>query len=92
MKQTNCFTINYLNVAKCAKPYHGRDGEISLVHFLGQPVDLPSGVAKDYRLGNRQRLVEIAQGVELPFLTLNSDIKLPDTFNRTTFQVSSSDY
>ena len=32
--------------------YHGRDGEVPLVHFLGEPVDLPARVAEDNGLGD----------------------------------------
>ena len=35
---------------KCT--YHGRHGKVALVHFLGQPVDLPACVAKDDGLDN----------------------------------------
>ena len=39
--------------------HHGRHSEISGVHFLGQPVDLPAGVAKDHSLGDGESLVQI---------------------------------
>merc|ERR1712002_382612 len=49
---------------------HGRNGEISLVHLLGQPVHLASGVAEDDSLGDCKSLIKIAQGVQLPFFPL----------------------
>jgi hypothetical protein len=58
--------------------YHGGDGEVSLVHLLGQPVDLPTGVAKNDSLGNGQRFVQVAKSVLTPsFKTfLSSSMKL----------------
>jgi len=32
--------------------YHGRDGKVPLMHFFGQPVDLPASVAKNDSLKN----------------------------------------
>ena len=59
---------------------HGGDGEITLSHFLGEPVDLSAGVAVDDGLGDREGLVKIAKGVELPVLLLDGDEELTDTF------------
>ena len=59
--------------------YHGRDSEVSLVHFLGEPINLPPGVAEDDGLGDGQSLVEVAEGVQFPFLALDGDVKLADT-------------
>jgi len=44
-----------------------------------KPVNLTASVAIDDGLGDGERLVEIAKGVKLPFLTLNSDVELLDT-------------
>ena len=38
------------------------------VHLLRQPVDLPARVAEDDGLRDRQRLVQVAQRVQLPLL------------------------
>ena len=57
---------------------HGRDGEVSVMHLLGEPVDLPPGVAEDDGLSDCQGLVQVAQGVELPLFALNGDVELPD--------------
>ena len=59
--------------------YHSRDGEIPLVHFLCEPVDLPAGVAEDDGLRDGERLVQIAQGVQLPLLALHGHVELTDT-------------
>merc|ERR1711931_452999 len=58
---------------------HGRHCEVTLVHLLSQPVDLPPGVAEDDSLGNGEGLVEVAQGVKLPLLTLDRDVELANT-------------
>lgn len=59
---------------------HGRDSELASVHLLGEPVDLPPGVAEDDSLGDGDGLVEIAKGIELPLLLLDSNVELLDTF------------
>lgn len=59
---------------------HGRDSELSLVELVGEPVDLPSGVAEDDSLSDGDGLVKVAQCVELPVLLLDSDVELLDTF------------
>lgn len=59
---------------------HGRDGELSLVQLVGEPVDLPSGVAEDDGLSNGDSLVQVAEGVELPVLLVDGDVELLDTF------------
>lgn len=38
------------------------------MHLLRQPVDFSPGVEEDDSLGDRQRLVQITQGVQLPLL------------------------
>ena len=53
---------------------HGRNGELSLVELLGEPVDLSSGGAEDDGLGDGDGLVKIAKGVELPVLLLDGDV------------------
>mmetsp|Transcript_109840 Transcript_109840/g.317569 ORF Transcript_109840/g.317569 Transcript_109840/m.317569 type:complete len:288 (-) Transcript_109840:444-1307(-) len=58
---------------------HARDGEVALLHFLLQPVDLASGVAVDDSLGDGQSLVQIAERLELPLLSLNSNVELFNT-------------
>jgi len=59
---------------------HARDGEIALLHFFLEPVDLASGVAVDDSLRDGERLVEIAQGLELPLFALDRNVELLDTF------------
>lgn len=40
---------------------------------------LATGVAEDYRLGDGQRIVQIAKGAQFPVLLLHVDVKLLDT-------------
>ena len=58
---------------------HGADSKVTVVHLFGEPVDLTAGVAKDDGLCNGERLVEIAESVELVLLTFNGDVELLDT-------------
>ena len=55
---------------------HGADGEVGVLHFLGQPVDLLLGVAEDDGLGDCEGVVEVDKGVELPLLLLDVDEEL----------------
>lgn len=57
----------------------GRHGEVLVLHGLGQPVDLSAGVAIDDSLGNGEGLVQIAQSLELPGLSLQGHVELLDT-------------
>jgi len=59
---------------------HCGNGEISAVHFFCQPIDLSSGIAKNDGLSNGKGLVQIAQGVQLPFLAFHTDVELTNTF------------
>ena len=59
---------------------HRRNGEIGFTHFFCQPVDLPLCVAKNDSLGNCQGIIQIAQCVKFPFLPLNGNEKLFDTY------------
>ena len=59
---------------------HSWNSEFAGVHLLSQPVDLPPGVAENDSLGDGDSLVEITESVEFPFLLLNRDIELLDTF------------
>lgn len=61
---------------------HGDDGEVHLAHLLRQPVDLPPGVTEDDGLRDGEGVVEIAQGLELPFLLLHSHEELLDALER----------
>lgn len=58
---------------------HGGDGEITGSELVGKPVDLSAGVAEDNGLGDGDGLVEIGEGVELPLLLLNGNVKLLNT-------------
>jgi hypothetical protein len=59
---------------------HGGDGEVTSSELVGEPVDLPAGVAEDDSLGNGDGLVQVGESVELPILLLNGNVELLDTF------------
>lgn len=59
---------------------HGGDSEVTGSQFVGQPVDLPAGVAEDNGLGDGNGLVEIGEGIKLPIFLLNSNVELLNTF------------
>lgn len=50
------------------------------MHLLRQPIHLPASVTENDGLGDRDRLVEIAQSIQLPFLLLDGNVELLDTF------------
>eukprot|EP00955_Chlamydomonas_euryale_P058067 356968-Chlamydomonas_euryale.AAC.11 len=56
-----------------------RYGVVALSHLVGQPVNLASCVGKDDRLRDGQRLVQVAQRVQLPILLVDVDVELLDT-------------
>lgn len=47
---------------------HRADSEVSLLHFLCQPVNLPLGVAENHCLGDSESVIEIAKCVKFPLL------------------------
>ena len=59
---------------------HARDGEIARLELVGEEVHLSAGVAEDDRLGDGERLVQVAQRVELVLLLVDGDVELLDTF------------
>merc|ERR1719502_1609047 len=61
---------------------HRADREIGFAHLLREPVNLLLGVDKDDGLGDRQRIVQIAKGVELPLLLFHRDEELLDPLKR----------
>ncbi len=68
-------TLSLLHVA-----VHGRDSEVASGEFVGEPVDLSSGVAEDDGLSDGDGFVEIRECIQLPFFLLDSDVELLDTF------------
>mmetsp|Transcript_19509 Transcript_19509/g.42399 ORF Transcript_19509/g.42399 Transcript_19509/m.42399 type:complete len:369 (+) Transcript_19509:1318-2424(+) len=58
---------------------HAGNGEIPFLHLFLQPIDLAPGVAVDNGLRDGEGLVEIAQGFELPLLSVHGNVKLLDT-------------
>ncbi len=59
---------------------HGGDSEVTGSELVGEPVDLPAGVAEDDGLGDGDGLVQVGQSVELPVLLLNGNVELLNTF------------
>lgn len=59
---------------------HGRDGEVTGLKLVGEPVDLSPGVAEDDGLGNSDGLVQVGESVELPVFLLDGNVELLDTF------------
>ena len=59
-----------------------RAREVARVHLLREPLDLPARVDEDHRLRDRQRLVQVAQRVELPLLPLDHHVELLDAVER----------
>lgn len=68
-------TLSLVHVA-----VHSGDGEVTSSELVGEPVDLPAGVAEDDGLGDGDGLVQVGEGVELPVLLLDGDVELLDTF------------
>lgn len=48
--------------------YQSRDGEVSGMHLLSQPVYFPPGVDEDDCLCDRQGFIQVAQCVQFPLL------------------------
>jgi hypothetical protein len=59
---------------------HGRHREVLCLHLLREPVNFPPRVAVYDSLGDGQRGVQVAQGLELPLLALDGNVKLFNTF------------
>lgn len=57
-----------------------RDGEVTLAELLSQPVNSLAGVAENNGLGDAECVIQVAQSVQLPVLTLHVDVELTDTF------------
>jgi hypothetical protein len=55
---------------------HAGNSEVALDHLLGEPLDFCFCVAEDHCLGNGQTVVQIAKGIEFPFLFVNCDEEL----------------
>lgn len=57
---------------KVGQTHHGRDSEVSGMHLLSEPINLPSGVDEDDCLGDGQGFIQVTQCVQLPFLGMGS--------------------
>lgn len=71
---------NHVTLALFHITVHGGDSEVTGRELVGQPVDLPAGVAEDDGLGDGDSLVKVGEGVKLPVLLLDSNVELLDTF------------
>jgi len=54
----------------------GGDSVVSGPHFVGEVIDLAAGVAENDSLGDVERIVQVAQSVELPLLAVNRNVEL----------------
>ncbi len=61
---------------------HAGHGEVGLPHLLREPVHLPLRIAEDDCLGDGERVVQVAQRVELPLLPLHRHEELFDALQR----------
>ena len=59
---------------------HAAYCEIGFSHLVRQPVDLATSIAEDDCLSDRQGIVEVTQGVELPIFFLDCNEVLLQTF------------
>ena len=59
---------------------HTADGEVGFSHLLRQPLGLLSLIAEDYRLCDRQGVIEVAECFELKGFILYSNEELLDSF------------
>ena len=58
---------------------HRGHREVGVAHLLVEPLDLLLAVAEDDGLSNRERVVEVAERIELPLLLLDGDEELLDS-------------
>ena len=58
---------------------HARDGEVTLLHLLLEPVNLATGVAVDDGLRDGKGLVQITKCIQLPLFPIHSNVELLDT-------------
>merc|ERR1719460_1041942 len=56
--------------------------EVGITHFLCEPVNLLLRVAENDCLGDSQRIVEVAERIELPLLSLHCNEELLDALQR----------
>lgn len=73
------FLHNQVTLSLVHVTVHGRDGEVAGSQLVGEPVDLPAGVAEDDGLGDGDSLVQVRESVELPLFLLDSNVELLDT-------------
>jgi hypothetical protein len=52
------------------------------VHVLGEPIHFTTSVAEDHGLSDTQRIIQIAQRLQLPIFPLNKHEELLDTYQQ----------
>mmetsp|Transcript_133927 Transcript_133927/g.232437 ORF Transcript_133927/g.232437 Transcript_133927/m.232437 type:complete len:287 (-) Transcript_133927:373-1233(-) len=57
---------------------HERNSELLLIHLIGQPVHLPSGVTENHRLGDGYTVIQIHEGLQLVLL-FDGNVELLNT-------------
>jgi hypothetical protein len=60
----------------------GKMKKVNTAKLIGKPIDFLASVGKDDGLCDVERIVEVAQRIELPLLSLAVNIKLSNTFER----------
>jgi hypothetical protein len=59
---------------------HARNSEVTILQLIFEPLSLAAGVAVDNGLVDRDRPIEIAEGLKFELFTPDSDVELPDPF------------
>mmetsp|Transcript_29321 Transcript_29321/g.53666 ORF Transcript_29321/g.53666 Transcript_29321/m.53666 type:complete len:241 (+) Transcript_29321:304-1026(+) len=75
-RSTAKFFHHGFSLRLCHVSMHGTHGKVMFLHFLGQPIHLGLGIAKNDRLCNRQSIIQITESIKLPFLLFDRHIEL----------------
>ena len=59
---------------------HCGNCEVALCHLISEKIDFAAGVAINDSLGDGEGLIQVAQCIKFPFLLLNRNVELPNTF------------
>lgn len=70
--------------------HHGRNGKVATVKLLRKKFDFTARVAENHGLCDGQRLIEVAECVQLPLLALHLNVELANTYTEYTNQVNSN--
>mmetsp|Transcript_5413 Transcript_5413/g.7986 ORF Transcript_5413/g.7986 Transcript_5413/m.7986 type:complete len:235 (+) Transcript_5413:227-931(+) len=76
---TSKFAHNDVTFALIHVSVHAAYSKVALLHVFLKPVHLATRVAVDNGLGDGQRLVQIAQGIELPIFAVHRNVELFDS-------------